>query len=62
MAKTFWRCWNVAAKNDNKKMDKNDHSGMKKAAQVVKGVVVLGGLVLSVIPGLKGLANLTKKS
>jgi len=52
----------VAAKNDNKKMDKNDHSGMKKAAQVVKGVVVLGGLVLSVIPGLKGLANLTKKS
>ena len=52
----------MAAKNNNKKMDKNDHSGMKKAAQVVKGFVVVGGLVLSVIPGLKGLSNLIKKS
>lgn len=43
-------------------MDKKDHSGMKKAAQFVKGAVVIGGFVLSVIPGLKGLANLTKKS
>lgn len=52
----------MAAKNENKKMDKKDHSGMKKAAQFVRGGVVLVGVALSVIPGLKGLSNLLKKS
>lgn len=49
-------------KLNSKKLDKNDHVGMKKAAKVVKGAVVVAGLIFSLIPGLKGLANLTKKS
>ena len=52
----------MATKKDNKKMDKQDHAGMKKAAQIVRGGAVVVGLVLSVIPGLKGLSNLVKKS
>ena len=49
-------------KPNGKKLDKNDHAGMKNAAKIVKGAVVVAGLVFSLIPGLKGLANLTKKS
>jgi len=52
----------MATKKENKKMDKKDHAGMKKAAQIVKGGAVVLGLVVSVIPGLKGLSNLVKKS
>lgn len=52
----------MANKNADKKMDKRDHAGMKKAAQIVRGGVVVLGLVCSVVPGLKGLSNLMKKS
>ena len=52
----------MSTKKASKKMEKKDHSGMKKAAQFVRGGVVVVGVVLSVIPGLKGLSNLIKKS
>lgn len=49
-------------KNNREKLDKKDHSGMKKAAQIAKGVVGVGVLALSLIPGFKGISNLIKKS
>ena len=52
----------MANKNPDSKVDKKDHAGMKKAAQIVRGGAVVLGLICSIVPGLKGLSNLMKKS
>lgn len=46
-----------------KKLDKKDHAAMGNAAKAVKGVVTVGVLILSIIPGVKylGLDKLIKK-
>lgn len=52
----------MAIKKTNQKLDKKDHAAMNTAAKIFKGVAVVGGLIISIVPGLKGISNLVKKS
>ena len=44
-----------------KKMDKKDHSVMTNTARVVKGGVLVLGMAVSVIPGLRRISNILRK-
>lgn len=52
----------METKKGRKKMDKNDHAGIKTGAKIVRGVLIIGGALLSVISGTKSLLNRSKKS
>lgn len=41
-------------KPNGKKLDKNDHAGMKNAAKIVKGAVVVAGLIFFIDSRPKG--------